>query len=231
MKTLGMIGGIGPESTIEYYRMLQDTYRASRPDGSAPPLLINSIDLKRMLGLIAAKEFVAVIDYLSAEVERVARAGADFGLFAANTPHIVFDELQRRSSIPLLSIVQATCEIAKARGMKKVGLLGTRFTMQGGFFDAVFAKRGIEIVVPDLKDQEFIHEKYMTELVRGVFLPETRGRLLEIADSLRDRTGIDGLVLGGTELPLALRETEHHGLPFLDTGRIHLERAIAFMLS
>ena len=116
MKTVGMIGGIGPESTVDYYRMIIRAYRERKHDGSYPSIIINSIDLKKTLDLIAANELAAVTEYQVGGLERLARAGADFGSLAANTPHVVFDDIQRQSPIPLVSIVQATCQAAKALG-------------------------------------------------------------------------------------------------------------------
>ncbi len=230
MKTIGIIGGIAPESTIEYYRLIIASYRAEKRDGSYPPIIINSINLKKMLDLIGANELAAVTEYLLAEVNKLARAGADLGLLASNTPHIVFEDIQRRSPIPLVSIVEAACEATKALGITRVGLFGTRFTMQGHFYAKVFAKQGITLVLPGLEEQEYIHDKYMSELVQGIFLAETRERLLAIADRLKEREGIQGLILGGTELPLILRDVADRGIPFLDTTRIHVECAVAQML-
>ena len=231
MKTLGIIGGIGPESTIEYYRLIVASYRARRPDGSFPPVIINSIDMTRMLGLIGANQMTEVTDYLSGEVNKLARAGADFGLLAANTPHVVFDEIRHLSRIPLISIVEATCDAALAGNIARLGLFGTRFTMQGTFYPDVFSKRGIQLVVPGGADQDYIHDKYMRELVHGVFLDETRRGLLDIVDRLIDQQQIQGLILGGTELPLILRDENYRGIPFLDTTKIHVDRAVARMLS
>jgi aspartate racemase len=231
MKTLGIFGGIAPDSSIEYYRLIVASYRARKPDGSYPPLIINSIDMKKMLDLIAANELAGVTEYLLVEVRKLARAGADFGLLASNTPHLVFDDIQRRSPLPLVSIVQAACDAAKAMGLKKLGLFGTRFTMRGGFYTEAFSRQGITLVVPDVSEQEYIHDKYMGELVNGIFLPETREGLLAIADRLRDRSDIEGVILGGTELPLILRDTAERVIPFLDTTRIHAEHAVARMLS
>ena len=230
MKTIGIIGGIAPESTIEYYRLIIASYREKKRDGSYPSILINSIDMKKMLDLIAAKELAGLTGYLLGEIRKLAQAGADFGLLASNTPHLVFEDLRRESPIPLLSIVEAACEAAHALRLRKVGLFGTRFTMQGGFYPEVFTKQGIEIILPPMDDQNYIHEKYMSELVNGVFLAETRERLLTIADRLKAKNGIQGLILGGTELPLILREEFARGIPFLDTTRIHVERAVALML-
>jgi len=231
MKTIGIIGGIAPESTIEYYRLIIASYRKQRPDGSYPPVIINSIDMKKMLDLIGANELAAVTEYLLGEVKKLAQAEAALGLLASNTPHLVFEDIQRQSPIPLVSIVEAACAATKALGIKKVGLLGTRFTMQGRFYPEVFSRQGITLISPDLDDQDYIHEKYMSELVHGVFLAETRERYLAIVDRLKKKDGIQALILGGTELPLILRNGVDRGIPFLDTTRIHVERAVAQMLS
>ena len=231
MKTLGIIGGTAPESTIEYYRLIISSYRNQKRDGSYPPIIINSIDMKKMLDLIGAYELAGVTDYLLGEVKKLARAGADLGLLASNTPHIVFEDLRRRSPIPLVSIVEATCEAVKALRLKKVGLFGTRFTMQGQFYHEVFSREGIALIVPGVDDQNYIHDKYMSEFVNGIFLPETREHLLTIVDRLKEKEEIQGLILGGTELPLILRDVLDRGIPFLDTTRIHAERAVAQMLA
>jgi len=231
MKKIGIIGGIAPESTVEYYRLIIASYREQKRDGSYPPIIINSIDMKKMLDLIAAKELAGVTEYLLSEVKKLAQAGADLGLLASNTPHIVFEGIQRRSPLPLISIVDAACEATKALGIKKIGLFGTRFTMQGRFYNEVFSRQGITLIVPDLDDQGYIHGKYMTELVNGIFLAETRERLLAIVDRLKEKHGIQGLILGGTELPLILRDAAGRGIPFLNTTKIHVESAIAKMFS
>ena len=230
MKKVGIVGGMGPESTIDYYRSLVARYRECVHDGSYPCIIVNSIDLKRMLDGVAEGDLAGVADYLVEAVELLARAGADFGLLAANTPHVVFDEVSRRSTIPLISIVEAACAAAKATDRKRLGLFGTRFTMQGRFYPDVFSRAGIQLVVPNASEQAWIHEKYMRELVNGVFRRETRAALLAIVERLLERDGIDGLLLAGTELPLILRQGSHNGVPFLDTTRIHVERAIEELL-
>jgi aspartate racemase len=222
MKTLGVIGGIGPESTIEYYRHLLAAYRALKPDGSYPAIVINSVNMKTLLDMIEADDRISMVDFLVAEIEKLANAGAQYGLLAANTPHIVFDEVRRRSPIPLVSIVEATKEAAQALGLKRLGLFGTRFTMQGDFYPRVFSATEIALVVPQIPEQDYIHDKYLNELVKGVILPETRQRLLEIVDRMKEQEHIDGLILGGTELPLILGDVTDRGIPFLDTTRIHV---------
>ncbi len=135
MKIPGIIGGIGPESTIEYYfgRYHRGVPRARTGDGSYPALVVNSIDMQKMFGLIGANDLAGVTAYLLAELHRLARAGADFGVFASNTPHIVFPALQAQSPIPLISIVEVTCRAASLSGLKRLGLFGAKFTMAGRF--------------------------------------------------------------------------------------------------
>jgi aspartate racemase len=231
MKQLGIIGGLGPESTIDYYQTLIALYRERQPDGSYPPILINSIDMQRAVKALEAGDLKALADYLLAELQKLERAGADFAIVAANTPHIVFDKLEQQSPLPLISIVTATCDSAKARGLKRVGLFATRFTVSGGFYTDVFSRQEMTIVAPGAADQDYIHEKYMNELVPGIFLPETRAGLLAIVDRLAQQNGIEGLILGGTELPLILRDNAYNGIPFLNTTRIHAEAAIDRMFS
>jgi aspartate racemase len=231
MKTLGIVGGVGPESTVDYYRSIIALYRQLKGDGSYPEIILNSIDLKKEMDLVERNQLVALTSYLLDEVAKLARAGADFGLIASNTPHIVFDDVRPRSLIPLISIVEATCEAAKAMDLKRVGLFGTSFTMQGKFYRDVFARAGITLVAPNLEDQTYVHDKYMNELVNGVFLPETRDGLLKIVDRLRETQQVQGLILGGTELPLILREETHNGLPILNTTKIHVAAAVREMLA
>lgn len=231
MKTVGIIGGLGPESTIEYYRLIVDSYRERKKDGSYPSIIINSIDLQKVRALIVENELAMVTKYLADEIRRLAKAGADFGLLAANTPHLVFDNVNRASPIPLISIVKETCDAAKALDLKRLGLFGTRFTMQGQFYSEVFSPEGIALVVPNEDEQSYIHDMYMRELLNGIFLPETRLRLVRIAKRLKTHEGIDGLILGGTELPLLFRDAPVIGIPVLDTTQIHVSAIVSELLS
>src|SRR6266478_850017 len=231
MKTLGIIGGLGPESTIDYYQRIIALYRERTGDGSYPEFIINSVNLTKGLDFMAVNDLGRMADYLLEGIGKLARAGADFGLIAANTPHIVFDDVAPKSPIPLISIVEATSASAKTRKLKRLALFGTRYTMQGTFYPKVFSREGIELVVPDPTDQDYIHDKYMNELVSGKFLPETRAELLAIVDRLKNKIDIDGVILAGTELPLILRDETHCGIPLLSTMRIHAEAAVTEMLS
>jgi aspartate racemase len=241
MKALGIVGGIGPESTIEYYRFILDGCRkriAATPTPeqlrggmqSVPHIIIDSIDVDRGIAMLDANDLAALADYVSESVERLTRAGADIALIAANTPHIVFEEVGRRATIPMISLVQATCDRALALGFRKLGLLGTGFTMRGRFYPEVFARVGLELVTPDEEEKEFIHRAYIGELLKNKFLPETRERILDCINRLREESGIEAVILAGTELPLLLRGAEPRGLPFLDTTLIHVDAAVEAIL-
>ncbi len=231
MKTLGVIGGVGPESTVDYYKNIIAMYRERKPDGHYPQFVINSIDLQKGIDFLEANDLAGMANFLLAEIEKLAAAGAQFGIIAANTPHIVFDHVAARSPIPLISIVEAACEYAKARGLKRLALFGTRYTMQADFYQKVFRREGIELITPERADQDYIHEKYFAELVPGIFLPETRAKLLAIVDRMKSGNEIEGVMLAGTELALILREESHNGIALLDTGKIHCHAAVNEMLS
>ena len=172
---------------------------------------------------------------IAKQFDRIASHRFNVANICEESSYSMFDHFRnagdrRRSPLPLVSIVEATCAAARAQGLRRLGLFGTRFTMQGRFYPDVFTRSGIELVVPAAAEQEYIHEKYMSELVLGVVLPETRARLLEVVDRLRRQENIDGLILGGTELPLILRDAREAGVPLLDTTRIHVEAIVGRML-
>src|SRR5436305_14865583 len=143
---------MGPESTIEYYRAIIALYHERKRDGSYPQLIINSVDLKKGMDFMAANDLPGAAKHLLEEIGKLARAGADFGLIAANTPHIVFDDVASKSPIPLISIIEATCAAAKTRKLKRLALFGTRYTMQATFYPKVFSREGIELLVPESND-------------------------------------------------------------------------------
>ena len=231
MKTLGIIGGLGPESTLDYYRRLVAVYRRRTGDGTYPRVIINCVDLSTVVAHVTAQRHAELAAFLVTELKKLSEAGVDVALIAANTPHIVFDQVRAQSPLPLISIVEATCRAARARHLSRVALFGTRFTMQGQFYPAVFAGSGVALVVPTPDEQATIHDIYMDELVHGVVLRESHATLLLMVERMKTRHDIDGLILGGTELSLILLETEHAGVAFLDTTTIHVEEAVELMLA
>jgi aspartate racemase len=229
MHTAGMIGGLGPESTIDYYRSIIARYRERKPDGGSPRILINSLDVDKGIAMLDAGRLDALADYLASGLEPLVRAGADFAFIAANTPHLVFDELQRRSPIPLISIVHATADRAMALGLRKVGLFGTGFTMRASFYPEEFQGAGIALVIPTETEQEQIHRIYIGELLKNQFLPESRDAILRIADRMKAEEGSEAIVLAGTELPLLLRGSDA-GIDWIDTTVIHVEAVVDELL-
>ena len=229
MLTAGMIGGLGPESTIDYYRSILARYRERKPDGGAPHILINSLDVDKGIAMLDAGRLDALADYLTSGLEPLVRAGADFAFIAANTPHLVFDELQRRSPIPLISIVRATVDRAKALGLKNVGLFGTGFTMRASFYPEEFQRAEIALVIPTEPEREQIHRIYIGELLKNQFLPQSRDAILGTARRLKTEDGVEAIVLAGTELPLLLRGSGA-GIDWLDTTVIHVEAVVEELL-
>ena len=222
---VGLVGGLGPESTIDYYRRILELAASADPAAPMPSILIDSLDIATGLRLVASDR-AALVEYLAASVDRLARAGATFVAMAANTPHVVFDELAARAPVPMLSIVDATAAEAERRGLRKVGLLGTRFTMESSFYPVACARRGIEVVPPTEPERLALHERYVGELLKNQFRDETRAWVVALVERLREAHAIDGVVLAGTELPLLLRTGGDAGtvagLPTLDTTELHV---------
>jgi len=224
MATVGLVGGLGPESTVDYYRRILETWAREDPS-SAPSIVIDSLDVQRGLQLVE-HDRAGLTEYLLGSLLRLAAAGVDFAAMTANTPHLVFDELSARCPVPLLSIVEVCAREANRLGLRRLGLLGTRFTMEAPFYPAVCNRFGIAVVAPDETERAWIHERYVGEFLRGKFRDETRQGFLSLVGGLRDREGIDGIVLGGTELPLLLPTPVIAGVPALDTTALHVSAIV-----
>ena len=224
MATLGIVGGLGPESTIDYYRRILEAWKRDHPS-SSPSIIIDSLDVDRGLRLVE-HDRPALIEYLAASLIRLGAAGADFAAMAANTPHVVFDELVARSPIPMVSIVEACAEEAKRRGLRRLGLLGTRFTMEGSFYPTVFARSGMEVVSPNKEERTWIHDCYVGQMLKGDFRKETRDGVISVIRRLREEEKIDGVILGGTELTLLLSDPIVEGIPTLDTTALHVDAIV-----
>lgn len=220
MKRVGLVGGLGPESTIDYYRRIVEKWHRSDAS-SAPALMIDSLDVKHALRLVE-DDRQALVHYLLESVKRLASAGVDFIALTANTPHIVFDELSREAPVPLLSIVEACAHEAERRGLHRVVLLGTRFTMEAPFYHDVFARCGLDVIVPSPEDRAWVHDRYVNQLLLGQFRDETRNELVALVARLKKEHDADGVILGGTELPLLFSAPTIADLPVLDTTELHV---------
>lgn len=229
MKKLGLIGGMGPESTIPYYHDIVYGVQEAIGEQAFPELTIESVNVFKVLELCKEQKYDELTKYLMRAIDNLAKSGADFAALSANTPHIVFDRLKEQSPIPLISIVEATCEEAKRRGLKKIGLLGTIFTMTGEFFRFPFVQNGIEVIVPTESEMELINEKISAELELGIVKDETLTAFQQIIARMRDEDGIEAIVLGCTELPLLLND-EVSPVPCLDTMQIHIQEIVKTIL-
>src|SRR5262249_48790353 len=172
----------GPESTVAYYRAIIAKFRDRGASSGYPRIIISSIDASAMLALMPAGQYEELATMMVREVDALARAGADVALIASNTPHIVFDDVRPRSPIPLISIVEATRDVAVEQRLRKLALLGTRFTMDATFYQDAFGSVGIEVVVPDTHEREYLHEKYMTDLFSGDIPASTREGIAALAE-------------------------------------------------
>jgi len=229
MKKIGIIGGIGPESTIDYYKLIVGAFHKKQLQLGYPEIIIYSANLSSLMKLLEDNDWENLADWLLEKVLALQKAGAEFAVIGANTPHIVFDEVSTRSPIPMLSIIEETRMNAQKRGFKKLGLLGTKFTMESDFFKSPFRDNGMEVFVPGKEDQDLIHHRLFSEIELGIIKDSTRDELLDIIQKMIDKHSIDGLILGCTELPLILDKDEF-GISFLNTTAIHAESIVNFCI-
>lgn len=225
MKKLGLIGGIGPESTIPYYHDIVYGVQSKVGEKFFPNLTIESLNVFDVLNMCDRKEYEALTNYLMTAINNLRASGADFIALSGNTPHIVFDELQKRSSIPLVSIIEATCDETKRRNISKVGLLGTIFTMDGEFFKKPFVNNQIEVVTPTDEEKRFVNQKISQELELGIVKEETLSAFMKIVHRMKDENGIQAIILGCTELPLLFKGVKTP-VDCLDTMQIHIQTLV-----
>jgi aspartate racemase len=224
MPIVGLVGGLGPESTIDYYRRILEAWARKDPS-TAPSIVIDSLDVQAGLRLVE-HDRPGLIEYLLGSVRRLAGAGVDFVAITANTPHIVFDDIEARSPVPLISIVEVCAHEARQRGLRRLVLLGTRFTMEAPFYPAVCARHGLAVIPPNDTDRAWIHDRYVGHLLKGEFREDTRQEFVTLVARLRRDEGADGVILGGTELPLLLPTPIIAGIPALDTTALHVDAIV-----
>ncbi len=224
-KRIGILGGISHESTARYYQLIHEKYYERRGDYHYPEVVVYSLDFQRFTDLENGDR-EAYIDYIMQGVRGLEAAGAELIVMAANSPHAVYADVADAASVPVLSIAEATMERAEHMGLRRLLLLGIKFTMQGTFFQEGGASRGIQVVTPLEPEQDEVDRIVFSELVIGVHRDETRRRLLDIIDAYP----VDGVILGCTELPLIIEQGDAE-LPLLDTVDIHVEAALDHALA
>ena len=227
-RRIGILGGMSPESTIAYYEHIVHTYTAKYGDHGYPEIVIYSVTFQPYIDWPDEGRWDLVARGLTEAARRLEAAGADFVIIATNTMHKVLDEIRAGIEIPVLSLMDAVAEAILKRGIKTVGLLGTRFTMEMEFYKAALAERGIEVLIPDADDREYVDRVIYDELVAGVIRDEARAGFIRIIGDLVSR-GAEGVILGCTEIPLLVRESDVD-VPLFDTTAIHAEAALEYAL-
>ena len=218
MVRIGILGGMSYESTIKYYSQILEKYYEKNQDYQYPEVVIFSVNFQKLIDLEFGDNEKDYVDYLMEGVNSLEQSGVDFIAMAANSPHAVYEELVNLTKVPLISIVEATAEKALQENLKKVLLLGIKFTMQSTFYQSYFASKGMEIITPFNGEQDEINRIIFEELVVGMFKDESKHKLLQIIDNYK----VDGVILGCTELPLILNQKDVQ-ITVLDTLNLHVD--------
>ena len=228
-KRIGILGGMSPESTSEYYEYITRTYTERFGDYGYPEIIIYSVSFQPYVDWPNDGRWDLVAQGLSEAAHRLEAAGADFIIIATNTMHLVFDQVQASVNVPMLSLLDAVGEAILTRGMSTVGLLGTKFTMEKTFYQDALARKGITVLTPDAGDREYVNGVIYDELVAGQIRAESRAGFVAIIEKLAAR-GAEGVILGCTEIPLLVGEADA-GIPLFDTTTIHAEAALNYALA
>jgi len=229
MKRIGILGGMGPEATILYYSYITGEYNKRFGDYAFPEIIIYSVKFQQFLDLFYEGKWETVSDEVLRGLDRLHRAGADFGIMATNTLHRVFEMIQKRSPLPLISIIDSVIEAIKSEKMQTVGLLATMFTMKEGFYVNRLRKEGIQTILPERKDQQRIQEIIVSELTIGRVERRSKETFLRIIDKFENR-GAKGIILGCTEIPLLLHPEECN-LRLFNSTLLHAESALRYALA
>lgn len=229
MKIVGLIGGMSWESTLDYYRILNETVKNSLGKLHSCKCLMYSVDFEEIAELQNEQNWDALSRKMVEAAMRVKGGGADFILICTNTMHKVADDVERESGLKVLHIADAAGEKILELGMKKVGLLGTKFTMEEDFYkNRLFEKYGINVIIPEEEDRNFIHNVIFKELCLGKILPESKEKFAEIIGDLEAK-GAEGIVLGCTEIPLMIKQ-EDFDIPIFNTSELHAKAAVKLSL-
>jgi len=229
MKKIGLVGGLGPASTLDYYRGIINGYRQKAGENAYPEIFINSLNMVEMISFIEQDRWDEVVNLLANAIDKLFVAGADFAAIASNTPHLVFDEICARSPIPLLSIVEETCKHISTMGHERILAIGTLFTMKSGLYSEPLNKCGVTPLLPSEEEQEKIYSLFYPNLENGIVVAEDKEKMLELLSGIIKEQDADSLLLGCTELPLMIRPGDLP-IPLIDTMQIHIESIVAFAL-
>ncbi|MFW9951376.1 MAG: aspartate/glutamate racemase family protein [Candidatus Thorarchaeota archaeon] len=225
MKRVGILGGMSYESTIKYYELILKKYYTKFKDYNYPEVVIFSLNFQKIIDFELSNQNKEYLDYLLSGINFLKNSGVDFIIMAANSPHSVYSELQKLSEAFILSIVDVTAQLAKRLGLKRLLLLGIKYTMQSTFYQETFKENGMKVITPIIEEQEIIDNIIFKELVLGIIKEQSKKRLLDIIQNY----DVDGVILGCTELPLILSQNDIESF-VLDTVEIHTTEALNFSL-
>ena len=228
MKTIGIIGGTTWHSTIDYYRILNEEVQKRLGGKNTARVIINSVNFQVLADYSQNNDWESVENYLAGFAKDLEKAGAECHLLGANTLHKVADSLSKKINIPIINIAEETAKVIQRKGMKRVALLGTKFTMTADFYKDIMQKSGIEIILPEEKEMDLIHNSIYEEFSQGIFTDEMKKAYLKIINKLIDK-GAEGVILGCTEIPILIKP-EDVSVPVFDTTLIHTNAAIEFAL-
>jgi len=224
-EVIGIIGGLGPASTVDYYKKIIERYRNITRKDEYPQIIINSVNMTEILNHLELAEYELLTQKLLKNITQLEKAGATIGVISSNTPHIVFNQLKKESPIPLISIVTSTVEKAKDKGYKKLLLTGTIFTMGNDFYLKEFEKENIKCITPNREDKQVIHNIIFPNLENGIVIEEDKSKFKKIVEKIILEENIDGVILGCTELPLMVKKGDL-SKPILNTIDIHIDKIV-----
>jgi len=229
MKTIGMIGGMSWESSIEYYRIINETVRTELGGLHSAKSMMVSVEFAEIEALQHQDRWGEAAKILIAAARSLESGGADFAIICTNTMHKLYNKIQQSVRIPLLHIADATAELIKARGIQKIALLGTRFTMEENFYKGrLVDSYGLDVIIPGSEDMESIHRIIYDELCAGIIQPDSKQKYTDIIRRLA-REGAEGIILGCTEIGLLVKQ-ENSPVPLFDTTEIHARAAVKYAL-
>ena len=230
MKIIGMIGGMSWESSIEYYRIINQTTRETLGGLHSAKSIMYSVEFAEIEELQHQNRWQETSQILIAAAKNLERAGADFIIICTNTMHKVYDDVQNNLQIPMLHIADTTAEEIRARGITKIGLLGTRFTMEEDFYKGrLTEKYGMKVIIPSPAEMEEVHRVIYEELCAGKILESSKEKYSDIINGLVN-AGAEGIILGCTEIGLLIKSPDSP-VPLFDTTEIHANAAVRFALS
>jgi aspartate racemase len=225
-KRIGLIGGLSPESTVLYYLTITRKYVERFGNYGYPEVIIYSVNLQNYHTWRSENRWDLIAQDLVLAAEKLKLAGADFCIIATNTMHKVYNEVQAGSTLPFIHILQPIVREIKNNSLRKVGLIGTKFTMSEDFYKETLLQNGIDCIVPSSEEQEIIHEIIEKELVQGIITADSREKYVNIIDKLV-ASGAEGVILGCTEIPLLISQHDC-SVPVFDTGTLHAVEALDF---